>query len=64
MPASQFWWLLSAGLAAAANSTVGPCDIYESAGTPCVAAHSTVRAMYAAYEGQGPYSVSSARSRV
>ena len=31
----------------------GPCDIYESASpsTPCVAAHSTVRALYAAYKG-------------
>jgi non-reducing end alpha-L-arabinofuranosidase len=28
-----------------------PCDIYGSAGTPCVAAHSTVRALYAAYGG-------------
>jgi hypothetical protein len=29
----------------------GPCDIYQSASTPCVAAHSTVRALYAAYTG-------------
>jgi len=29
----------------------GPCDIYAAAGTPCVAAHSTVRALYAAYAG-------------
>jgi non-reducing end alpha-L-arabinofuranosidase len=28
-----------------------PCDIYGSAGTPCVAAHSTVRALYSAYGG-------------
>lgn len=28
-----------------------PCDIYEDAGTPCVAAHSTVRALFGAYEG-------------
>jgi hypothetical protein len=28
-----------------------PCDIYAAAGTPCVAAHSTVRALYAAYSG-------------
>ncbi len=28
-----------------------PCDIYAAAGTPCVAAHSTVRALYAAYNG-------------
>jgi hypothetical protein len=32
-------------------SIMGPCDIYETAGTPCVAAHSTVRALYAAYDG-------------
>ena len=29
----------------------GPCDIYASAGAPCVAAHSTTRALYASYEG-------------
>ena len=29
----------------------GPCDIYSGAGTPCVAAYSTVRALYAAYDG-------------
>jgi non-reducing end alpha-L-arabinofuranosidase len=29
----------------------GPCDIYGAAGTPCVAAHSTTRALYAAYSG-------------
>ncbi|MFC8850771.1 MULTISPECIES: arabinofuranosidase catalytic domain-containing protein [unclassified Micromonospora] len=28
-----------------------PCDIYASGGTPCVAAHSTTRALYAAYDG-------------
>ena len=28
-----------------------PCDIYDAAGTPCVAAHSTVRALYATYNG-------------
>jgi len=28
-----------------------PCDIYAAAGTPCAAAHSTVRALYAAYSG-------------
>lgn len=36
---------------AGASGTTGPCDIYESASTPCVAAHSTVRALYAAYSG-------------
>ncbi|HET7469065.1 MAG TPA: arabinofuranosidase catalytic domain-containing protein, partial [Gemmatimonadales bacterium] len=29
----------------------GPCDIYALAGTPCVAAHSTTRALYASYDG-------------
>ncbi|HSB02532.1 MAG TPA: arabinofuranosidase catalytic domain-containing protein [Anaerolineales bacterium] len=29
----------------------GPCDIYSSGGTPCVAAHSTVRALYGSYNG-------------
>jgi hypothetical protein len=30
----------------------GPCDIYQSANTPCVAAHSTVRALYGSYGGR------------
>ena len=29
----------------------GPCDIYASGGTPCIAAHSTTRALYSAYTG-------------
>jgi hypothetical protein len=29
----------------------GPCDIYGASGTPCVAAHSTTRALSAAYNG-------------
>src|SRR5262245_3111295 len=29
----------------------GPCDIYAANGTPCVAAHSTVRVLRAAYTG-------------
>jgi hypothetical protein len=29
----------------------GPCDIYAAAGGPCVAAHSTTRALYAGYNG-------------
>ena len=32
-------------------ATQEPCDIYAAAGTPCVAAHSTTRALYAAYSG-------------
>ena len=33
------------------GSGQGPCDIYAAGGTPCVAAHSTTRALYAAYSG-------------
>ena len=40
--------LLAFLVAAAAE---GPCDILEAAGNPCVAAHSTVRALYAKYDG-------------
>jgi non-reducing end alpha-L-arabinofuranosidase len=29
----------------------GPCDIYAAAGDPCVAAHSTTRALYSSYKG-------------
>lgn len=29
----------------------GPCDIYAAAGDPCTAAHSTTRALFAAYDG-------------
>src|SRR4051812_5122428 len=29
----------------------GPCDVYAAGGTPCVAAHSTTRALYAGYNG-------------
>ena len=29
----------------------GSCDIYAAAGDPCVAAHSTTRALYATYDG-------------
>ncbi len=29
-----------------------PCDIYAAAGTPCVAAHSTVRALFSSYNGK------------
>ena len=29
----------------------GPCDVYARGGAPCVAAHSTTRALYASYDG-------------
>jgi non-reducing end alpha-L-arabinofuranosidase len=57
-------WLASAAVAAAAVAATtvtwsppasaagpGPCDIYASGGTPCVAAHSTVRALFGSYSG-------------
>lgn len=42
------------GVAGAAGNPglVGPCDIYQAGNTPCVAAHSTVRALYGAYTGK------------
>jgi hypothetical protein len=40
--------MAAASLAAAAT---GPCDIYASGGTPCVAAHSSTRALYGSYTG-------------
>src|SRR5258708_3310279 len=43
--------LLAGGGTPSRAATQEPCDIYASAGTPCVAAHSTTRALYAAYNG-------------
>jgi hypothetical protein len=42
---------LPAWASARAIRPEGPCDIYAKAGAPCVAAHSTTRALYAAYDG-------------
>ena len=41
------------GLRAAHAETIGqrPCDIYAADNTPCVAAHSTARSLYAKYDG-------------
>jgi hypothetical protein len=49
-PIAALAWipLLFAGTTKAAQ---GPCDLYAEAGTPCVAAHSTVRALYGTYAG-------------
>jgi non-reducing end alpha-L-arabinofuranosidase len=43
--------LVASGSGPAHAAGTGPCDIYASGGTPCVAAHSTTRALYAAYDG-------------
>jgi hypothetical protein len=42
---------LFAGAAPSQAATTAPCDIYATGGTPCVAAHSTTRALYGAYNG-------------
>ena len=46
-----YFGLLVAASAAPALTTEAPCDIFAEGGTPCVAAHSTVRALYAKYDG-------------
>jgi hypothetical protein len=44
--------VLALGLVATGSLVAaGPCDLYSSGGTPCVAAHSTTRALYGAYTG-------------
>ena len=42
---------ISLGLLAVCAAAEGPCDILAAAGTPCVAAHSTTRALFSAYDG-------------
>jgi hypothetical protein len=46
---------LALGVVATTTTTslaaAGPCDIYATGGTPCVAAHGTTRALYSAYTG-------------
>ena len=34
-----------------ATRPAGPCDIFAAGGTPCVAAHSVARALYANFSG-------------
>jgi non-reducing end alpha-L-arabinofuranosidase len=44
--------VLALGLVATGSLVAaGPCDIFSSGGTPCIAAHSTTRALYSAYAG-------------
>ena len=42
---------LLVGVGTSQAATSQPCDIYAAGGTPCVAAHSTTRALYGAYNG-------------
>ena len=41
----------TSGSGGSTSNRTGPCDIYMAASTPCAAAHSTVRALYGAYNG-------------
>ncbi|KAF2733290.1 alpha-N-arabinofuranosidase B [Polyplosphaeria fusca] len=45
----MFPWVIALGLGSLVAA--GPCDIYASGNTPCVAAHSTTRALYDAFTG-------------
>ncbi|KAH7026654.1 alpha-L-arabinofuranosidase B [Microdochium trichocladiopsis] len=48
----SFFSQLTAGIVAtAAVASASTCDIYASGGTPCVAAHSTTRALFSSYNG-------------
>ena len=42
---------IQVGAAKARAATSLPCDVYASGGTPCAAAYSTVRALFASYNG-------------
>ena len=43
--------VLAGPAAPAQAATQGPCDLYSAGSTPCVAAHSTTRALYGSYNG-------------
>jgi hypothetical protein len=53
LPVTMIMVILLAGTGCNVNSArpEGPCDIYAAAGNPCVAAHSSTRALYASYNG-------------
>jgi hypothetical protein len=42
----------TSGTSASSSRATGPCDIFAAAGNPCVAAHSTVRALLGSYGGK------------
>lgn len=50
----EFKWTSQLVFSLAFSATLtaaAPCDIYDSGNTPCVAAHSTTRALYDSYDG-------------
>jgi hypothetical protein len=44
--------VVSFGQQSVSAAGTGPCDIYAAGGTPCVAAHSTTRALFGSYSGR------------
>jgi len=51
-PTRKRVYMFTLGLLSTASfAAAGPCDIYATGGAPCVAAHSTTRALYNAYTG-------------
>jgi len=51
LPVATMMVAIRAGAARDMARPEGPCDIYAAGGSPCVAAHSTTRALFAAYNG-------------
>jgi hypothetical protein len=53
LPVTMMMVIMMAGTGCSVSSSrpEGPCDIYAADGTPCVAAHSSTRALYASYIG-------------
>ena len=51
LPVVTMKLLAQAGRNSVRERPEGPCDVYAAANTPCVAAHSSTRALYATYNG-------------
>lgn len=51
LPAAMMMVLTISGCGEIPSRPEGPCDIYAVGGSPCVAAHSSTRALYASYNG-------------
>jgi hypothetical protein len=54
LPVTMMMVIIMAGSGCNVSSArpEGPCDIYAAAGNPCVAAHSSTRALYSSYNGR------------
>jgi len=51
LPAAVLLMAQQAGTGASHSRPESPCDVYAAGGAPCVAAHSSARALYAGYKG-------------